>query len=106
MANITFVDAAGESRTVSIAEETTLMEGAVLAGINGIDADCGGAGICATCQVVVDNRCASLLPPPTAAEVDLLDMAKDPQVNSRLACFIKVAPSYDGLVVHIPSSQR
>ena len=40
---VVFIDSAGEQREVSSSDGQSLMEAATLAGVPGIDADCGGA---------------------------------------------------------------
>ena len=51
---VTFIEDNGTPHTVEVAEGWSLMEGAVKHLVPGIDADCGGACACATCQVYVD----------------------------------------------------
>ena len=67
MPNVTFIEHSGEARTVAIRNGTNLMEGGVLGGVSGIEADCGGARLCGTCQVLVPDEWVdlkSLVGPP------------------------------------------
>jgi 2Fe-2S ferredoxin len=64
-----------------------------------IKAECGGACICATCHVYVDNGWKDKLHPPTADETDQLDNAFEVGDNSRLSCQIILDDSMDGLRV-------
>lgn len=96
-----------ESRLVVNAESgITVMEAAIRNNIRGIDADCGGNLICATCHVYVDSYFLSQIPDPEDDERDLLDsLAIDPKPTSRLSCQIVLSESLDGLVVRVPERQ-
>jgi 2Fe-2S iron-sulfur cluster binding domain len=61
---------------------------------------------CGTCRVVVDAAWASRLNPPDKLESDLLEYAPELNERSRLSCQIKADSSLDGLIVHVPASQR
>ena len=82
------------------------MEAAVRQGVDGIDADCGGALSCATCHVRVGEPWASQLPERTKQEQDMLEFALDVQETSRLCCQIIATPSLEGIEVSVPSSQK
>lgn len=82
------------------------MEGARRDEIPGIDADCGGACSCGTCHVYVDETWVARVGGPSANERDMLELAVDVRSNSRLSCQIQVRPELDGLIVHLPATQR
>ncbi len=103
--NVNFIDSIGERRSVSAREGQSLMEVATLAGIPGIDADCGGACACATCQVYVDPAWKDQLPPISGGEANMLEFAANRQDSSRLACQIRLVPEFDGLTVTTPEFQ-
>ena len=105
MPKITYIEYGGKSHTIDVANELTVMEGAVQNNIPGIDADCGGSCACATCHVYVDEKWFSKLPNKEDAEEDMLDMAFEPKKSSRLTCQITVNDDLDGLVVKMPSKQ-
>ena len=105
MAKITYIEHSGKSHTVEVANGLTIMEGAVQNNIPGIDADCGGACACATCHVYVNEEWLNKLPEKTSTEQDMLDMAFEPNNQSRLSCQILVNEDLDGLVVKMPSKQ-
>lgn len=92
----------GTHETLHIPAGLSLMEGAVKAGIHGIDADCGGACACATCHVYIDNAWLDKLPKSKPAEEDMLDFAFHVQPNSRLCCQIQIAESMEGLIFSVP----
>jgi 2Fe-2S ferredoxin len=105
MPKITYIEHNGKSHEIEVANGLTVMEGAVQNNILGIDADCGGSCACATCHVYVDEKWFSKLPEKESAEVDMLDMAYEPNKFSRLSCQIIVEDALDGLVVKMPSKQ-
>jgi 2Fe-2S ferredoxin len=105
MPKITYVEHNGKSHTIEVAKELTVMEGAVQNNIPGIDADCGGACACATCHVYVDGIWFDRLPKPDSAEIDMIDVAFEPNKFSRLGCQITITDALDGLVVKMPSKQ-
>ena len=105
MPKITYIDSAGEQRTIDVQKGLSVMEGAVQNNIPGIDADCGGACACATCHVYVDEKWFNKLSKKEDAEQDMLDMAFEPNKFSRLSCQLTVSEDLDGLVVKMPSKQ-
>ena len=105
MPTITYIAADGERSSVQAAVGMSVMRAAVMNGVPGIDADCGGACACATCHILVDPDWAARLPPPAQMESDTLEMVTNPQANSRLSCQVIVSAALDGLVVHTPASQ-
>ena len=105
MPKITYKDFNGNSKTIDVENGLSVMEGAIQNGIQGIDADCGGAMACATCHVYVNEEWLDKLPAKEDGEEDMLDMAFEPKQNSRLSCQLTVSDELDGLVVNIPSKQ-
>lgn len=107
MANITFVEASGQSTTVSLNDGWSLMQGATANGIDGILGECGGSCACATCHCYVQEDRLADLPAPSENELAMLEnVAAERRPNSRLACQIKASPALDGLVVHLPETQE
>jgi len=107
MPRITFTQPDGIEKTVEAEVGCSLMEVEVAAGIVGIEAICGGACMCATCQVHVDPSQAVSLPPPEQMERDLLAVATggDVAADSRLSCQIRVTEALNGLRVRVASKQ-
>ncbi|MEN3794595.1 2Fe-2S iron-sulfur cluster-binding protein [Fulvimarina sp. MAC3] len=105
MIHITLHEPSGEVRTIEAEPGISLMEVAVRNGIEGIEASCGGACSCATCMVYVDDEWRGNLPPRSDIEEDMLEMAFQPDENSRLACQITLRPEDNGLVVRVPREQ-
>jgi len=106
MVRIVYKYGDGSSREVETQVGRTVMLGATINGVPGIDADCGGTLSCATCHVYVDPDWAEKLPPPDGVELDLLEgVAAERGPNSRLSCQIVMTEALDGLVVKLPERQ-
>jgi 2Fe-2S ferredoxin len=106
MPTIIFVDHAGNEHPVQAKAGLSVMEAANKNNVPGIDADCGGACSCATCQVYVDPVWFAKAGTVSTMEQAMLDFAERVKPNSRLACQIKITDDLDGLRVKIPESQR
>lgn len=106
MVAITFIEPDGDKHELDVPEGWNLMEAAVRNGVEGIDAECGGACCCATCHVYLDSRYMPSLPVPNVTEDELLDCTAEVcQDNSRLACQVEVTEDLDGVVITIPQTQ-
>src|SRR5580700_8685454 len=101
-----FIEDNGIAHNVDVPEGWSLMEGAVKHLVPGIDADCGGACACATCQVYVDHAWVDKLPAKKDMEETMLDFAPLVKPNSRLSCQVRMTPELDGIVLRIPKSQH
>jgi 2Fe-2S ferredoxin len=107
MPAITYVSSTGEAQTVDVPAGDSVMEGAVQNAIDGILAECGGARQCATCHVYVDEAWFNRLEPAEEPEEEMLTVTAAPRKpNSRLSCQIPVTDSLDGLIVHLPPTQK
>ena len=73
--------------------------------VEGIAADCGGACACATCKVFIAPEWSDAAGAPSELEEAMLDLSDDEERHPRLSCQIRITPSLDGLVVHMPDSQ-
>jgi len=106
MAKITYVEHDGTEHTIEVKNGMSVMEGAIKNNVPGIDADCGGACACATCDVYVDAAWEGKTGEKSAMEESMLDFAENVEPSSRLSCQIKVSDDLDGLVVRMPESQH
>jgi 2Fe-2S ferredoxin len=96
----------GPSRTIQCETGQNLMLAALDAGVEGIEADCGGILNCATCHVYVREPHFSQMLPASGPEQDMLEFTASPrQPNSRLSCQISLVDALDGLAVDIPEHQ-
>lgn len=107
MPQITYVQPDGERRSIPVAPGATVMLTAVANNVPGIVAECGGAAMCATCHVYVDEQSQALLPPVSEVENEMLESAASGRrENSRLGCQIAMPNGVEEIVVHIPSTQN
>ncbi len=105
MPHITYVETDGTRHETEAEVGSTVMETAIMNGVPGIVAECGGACTCATCHVYVDEAWTETVGGPSMMEEDMLDFAYAVTPTSRLSCQIKVKDELDGLVVHVPDRQ-
>lgn len=107
MPRINYVSADGDSTVVEVPLGTSVMRGAVGAGLDGIVGECGGNAMCATCHVYVPADHAGRLPAMTTVEDELLDCAVSQRLNtSRLSCQLPVTAELDGMTVQMPEAQE
>ena len=97
--NVTLRD--GTLEQISAAPGLSVMEIIREAGIDDIEALCGGNCSCATCHVYVDPQFAALLAPMSRDEDDLLDSSSHRTERSRLSCQIPFESDLEGLAVTI-----
>ena len=106
MPKVVYRTHAGEEHEVEVGAGRSVMLGATIGGVDGIDADCGGTLSCATCHVYVDRAWLDRLPPIEETEDELLEnVAAERCDNSRLSCQIVVTDELDGIAVDIPERQ-
>jgi ferredoxin, 2Fe-2S len=106
MPNITYVHTNGSREVIDVPVGTSVMRGAILNGVDGIVAECGGEMMCATCHVYVEPAQLPLTPTQSDDERAMLEFtASERKPNSRLSCQLVVTPEMDGLVVYLPESQ-
>jgi 2Fe-2S ferredoxin len=107
MGRVTYIGHGGAVHEIELADDVSLMEGAVSNGIPGIDGDCGGNCACATCHVHIDPAWTSIVGPPASeAESELLQLSPEVAPDSRLGCQVRMRRQLDGIVVHLPESQH
>ncbi|MGA5557657.1 2Fe-2S iron-sulfur cluster-binding protein [Streptomyces lavendulocolor] len=106
MAKITYKHPNGTVTIVDVEAPNTVMRGAKLNGVEGIEAQCGGSAQCGTCHVYVDEANELPLPEMDSVEDDVLyGTACERTEHSRLSCQLPVTEAIDGLVVHLPEAQ-
>jgi 2Fe-2S ferredoxin len=92
--------------TLELAAGGSVMRGAVDGAVDGVEAQCGGNLICATCHCYVQEPWLEELPPPAADELLMLsNVAAERRANSRLSCQLIVTADLDGLTVEFPDRQ-
>lgn len=103
MTTLIFRTSDGAEQTVRTKAGFTVMEAGVAAGVEGIDADCGGGCACGTCHVHIDPARFDSFPAADIAEREMLEMVQNRSGCSRLSCQIIVTESHDGLIITVPS---
>jgi ferredoxin len=103
---VRFVSADGSRVSEVEAEDgATLLEVAQADG-QPLEGTCEGQMACSTCHVIVDPADFARLPPASADEDDLLDLAAHVTRTSRLACQIVLREDLGELTVRIPAEAR
>ena len=106
MPRVTYIATDGKETTLDIDVGTSIMQAAVLNGVDGIVAECGGSCMCATCHVYVRDDQLALVPALGEDEEAMLEGTASPRrSNSRLSCQLVVTPQMEGLVVYLPETQ-
>jgi 2Fe-2S ferredoxin len=106
MPRVTYIEPGGRAQTLELESGTSVMRGAVDAGVDGIEAQCGGLCACATCHCYVQPPWLDKLAPPSDDESLMLsNVAAERRPNSRLSCQLIVEPALDGLTVRFPERQ-
>jgi len=106
MPTITFIDADGTRHKVQAENGISLMENAIANNIDGIEAECGGSCMCATCHCFIEQEFAEHTGAVSDDENEMLDCAAvERRPSSRLSCQIQMSDALDGMKVHLPSEQ-
>jgi 2Fe-2S ferredoxin len=105
MPTINFIDFKGNQTGVDTDIGSSVMAAASQNDVVGIDADCGGACACVTCNAYTDTDWVERVGEPDELESEMLEVAEGVESNLRLACQLKVTDELDGLVVTTPESQ-
>lgn len=105
MPTIIYVEHDGSEHLVDVDEEMTLMEGATLNMIPGVEGMCGGLCSCATCHVFLDETWIDKINEMGHDEEKMLDPVVGKTNQSRLGCQITVTSEMDGLKVYLPKEQ-
>jgi len=105
MPRVTYISQDQKATTLDIPVGTSVMQAAVLHGIDGIVAECGGSLSCATCHVFVREDCLDKLTPMEPMEDEMLyGTVVEREENSRLSCQLKLTEGMD-LYVTTPETQ-
>jgi 2Fe-2S ferredoxin len=106
MPRVTYISHDQKATTLDIPVGTSVMQAAILHGIDGIVAECGGSCMCATCHVYVQGEQSGVTPAMQPDEDAMLEATASPRLpNSRLSCQLVMTAEMDGLVVHLPELQ-
>ena len=106
MPQITFIQPDGTRRSIAAQPGTSIMQTAVANAIPGIIAECGGAAMCCTCHVYLDETSVPFVAPVSEVENEMLEgAASGRRENSRLGCQLILQAGVEELIVHLPSRQ-
>lgn len=105
MVKVQFITPSGARIHAEAEAGVRLLEVAQGAGLP-LEGTCEGQMACSTCHVVVAPDWFGQLPPASADEEDMLDLAAGVARTSRLACQITLTAAMDGLTVKIPGESR
>ena len=106
MPRVIYIEPDGRERALELECGQSVMRGAMDAGLEGIEAQCGGNCACATCHCYVATEWLDALDAPSEDERFMLaNVAAERRPNSRLSCQIVVEPALDGLCVQLPERQ-
>lgn len=101
MTKLIFIEPSGNRREIEATPGESVMQAATVAGVEGIDAECGGSCMCATCHCLVIEAPGGL-PAMESAEADTLEFtAEEMRDNSRLTCQIAVSDQIAGTVFQV-----
>ncbi len=107
MPKIIFVDADGTRHEVDAKSGISIMENAIANNIDGIEAECGGSCMCATCHCFIEEEFSAGIPEIASDEDEMLGFAaEDRRPGSRLSCQVTMTDEMDGIVVNLPAEQN
>lgn len=102
---VILMDHEGSEYCLEVLREQTIMEAAVIAGVPGILAECGGSPQCGSCSVIVPEAWRDKLGEPEELEIGVLRFNNKDDGQRRLTCQLIPEPEWDGLILHLPESQ-
>lgn len=101
MPKLIVTDRSGNETLIDAVIGESVMQAIRNAGLDELEALCGGCRVCATCHVYVDVEWFDKLLPMMTEEVDLLQFSEYYRATSRLSCQVPVDESLDGIPIHI-----
>ena len=101
----TYIQPDGTEKRVEVAEDSTLMEAALMNGIDPIQGLCGGICSCATCHVVLDAESYARVPPPDEEESEMIGMLDNAETTSRLGCQVRVTEALQNAEIRALGSE-
>tara|TARA_R110002167_G_scaffold3036_3_gene14689 strand:+ start:18038 stop:18373 length:336 start_codon:yes stop_codon:yes gene_type:complete len=84
----------------------SIMQAAIVNNIDGIEAECGGSCMCATCHLYVPDSLLNSLMPANDEEAEMLEeTAAERRPSSRLSCQLLVTDAMAGHIFELPECQ-
>lgn len=103
---LTFRSTAGDLTSIDAPLGESVMQAAIFNNVDGIEAECGGSCMCATCHIYVAPALLGELIPAAEEEIEMLDeTAAERRAESRLSCQLVVTSEMDGQVFDVPECQ-
>lgn len=102
---IRLIDHQGRSHPLQVEVGQSIMEAAVVAGIAGVPAECGGAPQCGTCSVFVPEEWVARTGQADELEQVVLRINGKLEPRRRLSCQLVAQASWQGMTLTIPESQ-
>lgn len=102
---VTLIDHRGDATLLEVEVGQSIMEAAVIRGVKGMPAECGGAPSCGTCSVFVAEDWAAKTGVAAEPECEILHLNNKLDKRRRLSCQMFAEPSWNGLTLHIPQTQ-
>lgn len=103
--SVTFVLPDGSKKEVNAPLGISMLEVAHSNNIFELEGACEGSLSCSTCHVYVEKYFEKIQEPKPEEE-DMLDLAFEVKMNSRLGCQIITASDLDGIILIIPADNR
>ncbi len=101
MPQVYVTDRSGSEVCIDAAAGRSLMEAIRDAGIDELEALCGGSLACATCHVYVSKDWLDKLPEMSSEEQDLVSLSEHYTDQSRLSCQLNIDTALEGLAIRI-----
>ena len=97
MIKINFLNKKGQYVKIIAKEGSNLLKIAKKNNIN-LEGSCNGEMLCSTCHVHILSNHLSKISKPSTEEKEILSLAENLKINSRLACQIKITQRLNGLI--------
>tara|TARA_Y100001001_G_C8013575_1_gene310603 strand:- start:3338 stop:3670 length:333 start_codon:yes stop_codon:yes gene_type:complete len=103
---INFIDSKGNLQCIQAETGQSLMQAAIFNNIDGVEAECGGSCMCATCHIYTPDSSLLVNQKISEDEDEMLEETAAPRMkNSRLSCQLTISKEMDGLTFKVPEIQ-
>lgn len=99
MARFTVRTRSGDEIEVAGRDGATLLKAMRKAGVDEVEAQCGGGCACATCHVYLTLPEGAVLPPIGPGEARMLATSRNRTLASRLSCQVRLEPGLERMHV-------
>ncbi|MDO6680727.1 MULTISPECIES: 2Fe-2S iron-sulfur cluster-binding protein [unclassified Oceanobacter] len=83
-----------------------IMQAAIVNNIDGIEAECGGSCMCATCHLYLPDSLLDSVTPANDEELEMLEeTAAERRPGSRLSCQLLATEAMAGVIFEVPECQ-